>query len=196
MTVRPMRPLHLVFTTFVLGCSSSDPPPSSQDDSGVEVAPVACTPGSDTCGPAGYCAATACDAMGTCKPRPPESAGASYGSICGCTDGITYWSADWAAHLGVIGVGGACDGPSLGKHAPAKTCTTDADCVVPGARCLASGCDPTAKKSCWSVPPTTTCPMAAMPLRGWETCDKSAKCLTECEALQTGKPFDTSAICP
>ncbi|MGZ3422076.1 MAG: hypothetical protein ACXVEF_29100 [Polyangiales bacterium] len=155
---------------------------------------ISCTAGSTECGPNGYCDAKACGEKGTCAQRP-GTGGQDYGTVCGCADGITYWSSAWAAAQGTVGVQGSCDGPTIGEHGPAKSCATDADCLVTGARCLAIGCDASAKKFCWSIPPSVNCPMESMPLRGWATCDGSAKCLTMCEALKSGASFDASTIC-
>lgn len=112
---------------------------------------------------------------------------AEYEPVCGCADGLTYWSASWAAHQGISAVGGACDKASnTGLRPDPVACRDAGDCAVAGARCVVIGCS-VAESTCWSLPEAATCD--ASTYRPWRTCDGARRALTECEAIQTGAPY-------
>jgi hypothetical protein len=180
----------LLFVALVVGCgSAAEEPTLATAHSGVHMPVIACWAGDDTCGAHGYCDTTRCDRPGTCRPRPVVTN--TYDPVCGCDDGITYWSATLAAHLGVAAVGGACDKASnTGLRPDPLLCQSDGDCA--GGRCITIGCN-APESTCWHMPEVMTCDDSAF--RAWKTCDASASCLTECEALQTGRAYTIGEIC-
>jgi hypothetical protein len=155
-----------------------------------DVPPSPCTGAGAECGPDGYCDAKDCKSAGTCKPRPVLS-DLVFDEVCGC-DGITYWNREHAASLGQGSVSGFCGGPTDGPGGKAVLCDASKPCPG-GGHCTSLFCGPDHEQSCWLVPEGAKCGPAT--LRGWATCDGAATCLSECEALLTGKPFGTSTIC-
>jgi hypothetical protein len=142
-------------------------------------------------GEIGVDAQTGCGGVGTCRKVPTTSTH-SFAPVCGC-DGRTYWSASYAASLGVS-VRAVGDCASSGGWA--KSCGSAMPCG-PGEICVrerpsVSGCTSTTTGTCWVVPASgAACPAGGMT---HQVCGDSP-CIRRCDAVRSGKPFSPVATC-
>jgi hypothetical protein len=125
---------------------------------------------------------------GLCQPQP-IFCDPSVLPVCGC-DGVTYWNDCIRQQNGVpASVLNQCT-------VNAATCTTAADCKVPGASCARlspvggmQSCGPPGLGTCWVTPPDcTTTPAAPM----WIPCQASnpgqvtrSACVNTCDAIRS-----------
>jgi len=168
------------------GDDASDASPKDVGPSDVpfdDVLPEPCTATGTECGPSRYCDAPTCD-KGTCKPRP-ASIGA-FNPACGC-DGVSYFSAEYAASLGRSSIpGGACAGTAR------ATCSTVKPCPHAGDICtneLASCSLPIPDGSCWSMPKSPTCPTTKGTYSICGAGGATGTCITLCDAVLSTKTY-------
>lgn len=141
-----------------------------------------------------YCKFAHCgDLSGTCTAIGPVSK--VYAPVCGC-DGVTYWSASFAASLGVSL---AHDEPCLAPEGVA--CNIDSECGGSGL-CVhdisgASGasCASVGKGRCWKKPSETDCGATTLASGGSvQTC--AGECKTRCQAIKDHSNFRNTICSP
>ncbi len=127
--------------------------------------------------------------MGFCQPRPVICPDLSPVPVCGC-DGVTYWNDCIRQQNGVAA-------STLNQCTiNAATCTTSADCKVPGASCARlnpvggmESCAAPGLGACWVVPSDcATTPAAEMwvPCQGMNPAPtQRPSCVGTCDAIQS-----------
>jgi hypothetical protein len=156
-----------------------------------------CTASSGQCYDDEYCDAPDCTSQGVCKPRPEFKGGEPENWACGC-DGVTYWSVAYANSVGMTAptvgqCGGQCSCGAVKPAAP-RLCSSSSRCPS-GTHCggtsSCNGASGTAAK-CWGWPANATCSTTA--LTGFKSCDGTAGCMTECQAVMKGKAYSMTEI--
>lgn len=152
----------------------------------VDAAGKPCTAGGSECDGSEFCDAPTCD-KGSCKTRPTTVT--PFAAACGC-DGVTYYSAAYAASLGRSSRpdSGECPASTAASCGSFKGCPhTDDLCVRQSTG--STGCfTPGSFATCWSMSKDAPCSTSGKGI--YALCGPGGGgCVGLCEAVKSGKTF-------
>lgn len=150
---------------------------------------IACSWGSDVCGPGQYCNAPGCD-KGVCAPLFGKVS-TERKPVCGC-DGVTYWNESLAKNAGVaVRVEDACAKFVATPCAADKPCAAGESCNLRGnSPFVCNNLKPTG--SCWKLP--SVCGNGIDQGFNMRDC-QSDKCESECKLIKAQTSFHADDTC-